>query len=200
MYSRFRQFADHISGYAVTPMGALALLAMAAMLAAPAAEAKGRKTDRAEQQATNTVEAVDGSCAVLFAGQDSPVGKVCVTYSEDIGVTIDYSLDQGFGLDEVHAWAGTDLLHMPQTGSGNPRPGRFPAAADRLGGLQGHSVTIALTDLVIDADNFCGNLHIAAHAALSNGESAWAGEARVTDKGSWATYFVVHVKNCTDPS
>ncbi|MEX1196801.1 MAG: hypothetical protein WEB57_02920 [Pseudohongiellaceae bacterium] len=157
--------------------------------------------DSTESSSTVTVAAsttadVDpeaSSCANFFAGQDMLVGEVCVSMDSS-GVQISYELDDGFGLHEVHAWAGDNLLDMPQTGNGNPKPGRFPASAGRLGGSQSHSVTIPLSELVTSPDEFCGSsLYVAAHAALTNGESAWAGTERLTQKGNWATYFSVTV-------
>lgn len=223
MYNHFRQSADRIAGYAITALGTLALVGMTAILATPPAEAQGRnkadwdfgseelnqgqskkllrdKDSWEEDAETSTTMTTAGatdidasSCADFFAGQDILVGEVCASIDSG-GIHISYELDDGFGLHEVHAWAGTDLLHMPQAGNGNPKPGRFPASATRLGGSQSQSVTIPLSEVVTSPAEFCGSsLYVTAHAALTNGESAWAGTQPLTEKSNWGTYFSMTV-------
>ena len=78
----------------------------------------------------------DPLCVVLLAGQHIDVGTVCLSV-DDAGETmsVTYSTDDGWELDEVHLWVGDDLGDMPQTSGnrrrpGNPIPGQFPLAAE----------------------------------------------------------------------
>lgn len=78
----------------------------------------------------NVLKSAQLSCTDLIAGQNIPVGNVCVgqvsTAAGD-GLQVTYTLNAtGWSLSEVQLWAGTVLSAMPQTKNGNPIPGQFP--------------------------------------------------------------------------
>lgn len=150
------------------------------------------------------------NCDILYAGQNSNAGEVCVSIDADVGtVSIDYELATGWSLSEVHAWIGEDRALMPQNRKGNPQVGHFPHSATGLGGVSSYSFVIPLSDLPINADTFCGaEVFVAAHAVVSrNGsgkggktgtESAWAGSNQIGSGGSWARYFSFTNDYCDD--
>lgn len=148
------------------------------------------------------------NCDILYAGQSSNAGQVCVTVNTVAGtVSIDYKLGTGWALSEVHAWVGEDLALMPQNRKGNPQVGHFPHSASGLGGVSTYSFVIPLSDLPINADTFCGaEVFVAAHAVVSrNGggkaagtDSAWAGSNQIGSGGSWARHFSFTNDFCDD--
>jgi len=100
------------------------------------------------------------------------------------------------GMDETHLAVVNDTTLFPMTKSGNPKVGRFPYKHEDLGGATYDLYTIALE---WDVDTL---LFIAAHAALDNGETAWAdcggGDAYFRG-GNWATYFNYTIQSPPPP-
>ncbi|MES3006923.1 MAG: hypothetical protein V4751_04040 [Pseudomonadota bacterium] len=149
-------------------------------------------------------------CDTLYAGQTNDAGQVCVTIDEDT-VQIDYLLNSGWKLSEVHAWVGEDRALMPQNRKGNPQVGRFPYSDSGLGALSSYSFVIPVSELPVDADTFCGaEVFVAAHAVVSRTssggkgksggtESAWAGSNQIVSGGSWARYYSFTNDFCEDP-
>ncbi|MDH7942604.1 hypothetical protein QGM61_02115 [Pseudohongiella sp. SYSU M77423] len=148
------------------------------------------------------VAVVDGNCAIYRAGQHIVVGSVCVTLDGD-NLLVDYILEDGWELSEPHLWVGTSLDDAPTTRKGSPSPGQFPYTASVMG-VGTHTFTIPASDLGIDPESYCADpsaLLVAAHGVVSKSgqtESAWAGETRFTEKGSWATYFGVNAECAND--
>ena len=95
------------------------------------------------------------------------------------------------GMHETHLAVVEAFEDIPQTKSGNPKVGRFPYKHEGLGGATTDPYVIPLewdvgTELVI-----------AAHAALCNGETAWAdcgGPDAYFPGGNWATFFYYTVQ------
>jgi len=91
-------------------------------------------------------------------------------------------------MDETHVAVAGAFGDIPQTKSGNPKVGRFPYKHEGLGGVMTDLYTIPLSDF----EPITGPLVIAAHAALVDGETAWAncgGPDAFFPGGNWATYF-----------
>ena len=131
-------------------------------------------------------------CVTLYAGQHIDAGTVCVS-SDETFLYVTYNTTDGWELQEVHLWVGTNLFDMPLTNSGNPKIGLFPYKAENLS-TDTYTFTIPLSDLNVK----CGEtLLLAAHAAIarddgnggSDEETAWGDGDPVLDQGSWATYF-----------
>jgi len=96
------------------------------------------------------------------------------------------------GMQETHLAVAEAFEDIPQTKSGNPKVGRFPYKHEGLGGARGDEYVIPLGDW--DAGT---ELVIAAHAALCNGETAWAdcgGPDAYFPGNNWATFFTYIVQ------
>ena len=136
----------------------------------------------------------DPLCVVLLAGRHIDVGTVCLSV-DDAGETmsVTYSTDDGWELDEVHLWVGDDLGDMPQTSGnrrrpGNPIPGQFPLAAEFDIPVTEYTFTIDVggDSMLPDFSGFAcpsddESFAFAAHAAVSNPitneeETAWGGD------------------------
>ena len=100
-----------------------------------------------------------------------------------------------FGLVESHVDIKADPRDFPTTKKGNPKVGKFAYAVGNHNGAQDYEYVIPLAGL-LPGDM----LYIAVHAALTNGETAWAncggpdayfGSWLDTPLrgGNWATYF-----------
>jgi hypothetical protein len=96
----------------------------------PASYAKGAKGTKGVGDTLPLVST--NNCAIYYAGQHIAIGSVCITISDGI-VYIDYILENGWKLNEAHAWAGDSLANVPKTGSGNPIPGQFPLSGNPSG-------------------------------------------------------------------
>jgi len=96
------------------------------------------------------------------------------------------------GMDETHVAVAEAFEDIPQTKSGNPKVGQFPYKHEGLGGAMTDLYTIPLGDWGPGTE-----LVIAAHAALCNGETAWAdcgGPDAYFPGNNWATYFTYIVQ------
>jgi len=97
------------------------------------------------------------------------------------------------GMDETHLAVVKDFADIPQTNSGNPKVGKFPYKHEGLGGAMSDLYTIPLSAF----EPITSPLVIAAHAALDNGETAWAdcgGPGAFFPGGNWATFFYYTVQ------
>jgi len=113
------------------------------------------------------------------------VGWIYV-WNDGVNLHVTYS-NWGIGMDETHLAVAESLDDIPQTKSGNPKVGQFPYKHEGLGGVLTDPYTIPL-----DGWGPGTELVIAAHAALVNGETAWAdcgGPLAQFPGNSWATYF-----------
>jgi len=111
------------------------------------------------------------------------VGAVWV-WNNETHLSVMY--DTWVGMHETHLAVAGSFEDIPQTKSGNPKVGKFPYKHEGLGG--------AMTDMYTIPHDFDAGteLIIAAHAALCNGETAWAdcgGPDAYFPGGNWATFF-----------
>ncbi len=142
-------------------------------------------------------------CFDLLAGQFTDAGDVCLEVNGD-DLTVTYTTQDGWMLDETQLWVGSDLADMPQNRKGNPKIGNFPYKAEGLFPATSYSYTLSLSALGVTS---CGSqLYVAAHAVVGvdNGgglqtETGWSAGDRFVSRGSWATYSTYTVP-CDDPN
>lgn len=97
-------------------------------------------------------------------------------------------------LDETHLAVASDFAGIPQTKNGNPKVGKFPYKHENLNGVEVDEFEIPLAALSVGSGD---TVVIAVHAALSNGETAWAncgGPGAYFPGGNWATYFTYTIR------
>ena len=141
----------------------------------------------------------------LVAGQHIYVGSVYAGYSgDDLQVMFDVTAG-GVYLKEIHVDVFTDLNQFDndkKLSNGGAIPGKFKFKKTFNGASMVTSYTITIPKIYLDekvGDADC--FFIAAHAALSNGETAWGGICEDSDKGvslasaeqfpgkNWGTFF-----------
>jgi hypothetical protein len=132
----------------------------------------------------------DGGEGTWWEAHKQYAGKVFIWNDEaNLYIYIDTTqpaTSAGAGLMEVHIDIQSDPEDFPMTKKNNPKVGKFAYKDDGLGGAQDYLLTVALEDLPD------GLVYIAVHAALTNGETAWAncgGCEAYFDGGNWATFF-----------
>lgn len=149
-----------------------------------------------------TVEVCADVVVSLIAGQDEVVGTVTVSEDgDDISVT--YSLDDDWFMTESHLHLATDCDDVPQTGSGNPKVGRFDHSRTYDPAVQEDTYVIDQSAVGFEDDD---ELCIAAHAVVfededgdgvfdeeERGETAWGEGERFTERGNWAMHFEYEV-------
>ncbi len=114
-------------------------------------------------------------CDILYAGQTTAVGSVCVTVNTS-DVNLDYVLIGDWKLTEAHAWIGDTLAGLPTNGSGNPQIGLFPYQADTLSAAT-YSFTIPISQLAVNVDTFCNaEIFVAAHAVVARTIAGGSGD------------------------
>ncbi len=122
----------------------------------------------------------------LFAGQTINAGTVTV-FNQGTQLFVRYQLAGDWTLDEAHLAVATSLGGIPQTKSGNPKPGKFPYSASFDDGV----TTILFS---VDSSAWQPNqpIYIAAHAALRSptygSQTGWGAGAGFPG-ANWATYF-----------
>jgi len=146
----------------------------------------------------------------LVAGQHTYVGTVNVG-KDGSDVLVTYNLTAGnVSLQEIHLEAFTSLAELEaakKLSKGGAVPGKFTYKQS----LSGASRTTTATVRIKAADLPAGNcFFIAAHAALSNGETAWGGVCDESPKGvkldetkqfpgaNWGTYFEFCLSECIE--
>jgi len=123
----------------------------------------------------------------LMAGQNIYIGTV---YFELVGaepttanLKVTYALVNGWQMNQIHFWIGTDQNAYPKvksgTGKGSPIPGQFPYKFENLGAVSTYSFEVP----PIKGTTWCGNtFYFIPHTAvqLPNGDgtyqtqTAWA--------------------------
>lgn len=140
--------------------------------------------------------------ATLYAGQHINAGTVDLSINGE-NLVVTYNTVDGWELNEVHLFVGENLADMPQAKNGNPKIGNFPYTESNVNGATSYEFVIPLSDFGGEP-YICGKTYyVAAHAALQkdNGdgtyqtETGWGDGERLTQRGSWATYFSF-VFNC----
>jgi len=144
----------------------------------------------------------------LYAGQDfeNPIGNVEVTREcAARAMTVEYTTTGGWEITETHLAVTTSFDDIPQTGSGNPKVGKFPYRSE-------HDPAVTVVTYVIDLDDLfdggpCeGTIYIAAHAVVQklvgydpdcnpiyDEETAWADTGYSFPGNSWALYFIIEI-------
>ncbi|WP_296618389.1 LruC domain-containing protein [Marivirga sp.] len=139
----------------------------------------------------------------LIAGQHTVAGNMQVMHDKEY-LYVTYNVTQeGVYLKEVHLDLfndDNDFTDVPHK-NGNPIPGKFEYKMEwEDGDMQtSHTVKINRSDAGLDEID-C--INIAAHAALSNGETAWGGVCEDPQSfdfpgKNWATYFKYCFPVCT---
>ena len=129
-----------------------------------------------------TTQPTNQHCDVLYAGQTTAVGSVCVTVNAS-DVKLDYLLIGDWKLTEAHAWIGDTLAGLPKNTSGNPQIGLFPHQAD-INSAALYSFTIPVSQLAVNADTFCkAEIFVAAHAVVTRTVAGGSGDEASGDDG-----------------
>lgn len=140
---------------------------------------------------------LEGACysQELIAGQHHTSGTVEVTMADD-RVNITYKTSGDWYINATHLYAG-DCDGIPETRSGNPKPGVFDHSSS-------HDSFVNVVEYSIDRTFFEDCFCVAAHAevvrldAAGNvvqAETAWA-DGLDFDGNNWATYFEVCQNDC----
>jgi LruC domain-containing protein len=142
----------------------------------------------------------------LVAGQHTYVGTVGTSLDGAGNLLIKYT--SSVPLAEVHADVFTTLAAFEaakKTQNGNPSPGKFAYKQSFSGNVATYTVTVPAAVVSSLPDQF----NVVAHAALTNGETAWGGvctqaqgSATLASAGAfpgknWATYFSFTKKQCS---
>jgi hypothetical protein len=138
-------------------------------------------------------------------GQNNLAGTLTVS-NDDTNIYATWTITaEGVTLNEVHFWAGTDLNLVPVTKDGTPIPGQFPYKAENLN-AKSYTLTIPISALgIFNVENVCGvEVFALAHAALSNGETAWSlgtpfAEWTGTSRWGWYSSYVIECEDSEDP-
>lgn len=124
----------------------------------------------------------------LFAGQTNYAGTVTIAVS-DGSLCVTYATDGGWLLQETHLAIADSLAGIPQTKSGNPRPGQFPWSATHNPAVQEFTYCVNYPYVVGQP------LFVATHAVVGMAgggggatETGWAGDLDFPG-ANWATYF-----------
>ncbi|QCK15311.1 LruC domain-containing protein [Mangrovivirga cuniculi] len=149
----------------------------------------------------------------LVAGQNMLAGNVEVAYSEG-NLYVTYNVYQeGVYLKEIHLDLFNSIEEFDEAkklNGGGPSPGKFAFKKKWDDNAMVSSYTAVIPESYVDTYGDC--FFVAAHAALSNGETAWGGLCDETDKGvtldaakqfpgaNWAVYFEFCLDECEDPT
>lgn len=127
----------------------------------------------------------------FYAGQTIDAGTITVS-NDNTNLYVTFTTIGGWQMKESHLYVGP-LSGLPSTPKGNPKIGNFPYKQEHEAGVNSYTYTIPLSSL---GESDC--IAVAAHAAVVQlsetgeeleGETAWGAGTRLTNPGSWATYF-----------
>ncbi len=119
----------------------------------------------------------------LIAGQHTRIGTVDAAIS-GTSMTVTYTCtEEGWNLYEIHFHVANSVDDIPASKKGNPKVGKFMEKFEDLD-TDTYSFVVDVSDLDLES-----TLYFAAHAAVSNGETAWGEGTRFVQKGNWAMYF-----------
>lgn len=119
----------------------------------------------------------------LVAGQHEYAGTVSIV-NVGANLCVTYQTVADWMIRETHLSVESSLAAIPQTRSGNPRPGQFTYATT-------HNPPVSTFTYCVPRP--AGTIYVAAHAALANGgrrETGWAGDQDFPG-ANWATYYTV---------
>ena len=128
----------------------------------------------------------------LIAGQNIVAGTVDV-YLDGSNISIVYTTNGGWSMEETHMSIGNCTGDIPTTGSGNPKVGHFEYSAN-------HSAGTTVVTYTTDASTLPLETCFAAHAVVTNNsgqnETAWGAGIGFPGR-SWATYVELDMSSCT---
>lgn len=135
----------------------------------------------------------------LFAGQTIDVGTVVVA-NDGERLCVTYNATGTWFIQETHLHIGLTLSDIPQTRSGNPRPGQFMYAHRLSTPAQTDEFCFSMEELGYTSG---ATLYIAAHAVvvrreggrIVQNETAW-GDGTQFSGANWATYLEHTVQEC----
>ena len=111
----------------------------------------------------------------LWAGQDIDAGTVTIS-NDDINLYVTYTTDGTVDLEDVHVyvWTEAEAADVPCK---RPEPGKADYVVE---GIHDESVMVTIPVDIPQDENYCEGdpitFYIAAHAALSNDETAYGGD------------------------
>jgi len=125
----------------------------------------------------------------LVAGKNTVVGEIEIDY-DGTEVTVLLTMENGWTLAETHIHIADELTGIPQTGSGNPIPGKFEDN-------QVHSAATTYS-FSKDISGMTFPVCIAIHAVVQKNscrETAWGGACAPSTTGyfpgkNWAIYII----------
>jgi hypothetical protein len=125
------------------------------------------------------------TCNTLIAGQNTPVGQVCVTDDGSGQLLVEYIADADYSFTQIHFWYGYDFNGIPKNKSGNPVPGKFPYKFSFEVPQDYFSFYVPYLE-----GWTCGtSFYIAAHSVFGT-ETAWGqGSPIVQGNGNWGMYY-----------
>jgi len=108
---------------------------------------------------------------------------------------VKYAIKSGYAglISQTHVWVGPNLADF--TEESDFAPGSFPYNADYSPAVNAALVTISLANVQFAPD---GSLYLLTHAALTNGETAWAGRNYVP-VNRWNFYINTNVPTIETP-
>ncbi|MFH1679585.1 MAG: hypothetical protein ABIH26_02960 [Candidatus Eisenbacteria bacterium] len=147
----------------------------------------------------DTIPCGDPETVVLWAGQHHQAGSVTVSVV-DGSLSVDIQTTGGWVLTETHLAVATALDSIPQTGSGNPKVGKFLFQTEHDPAVTSYTYCTDPLAYLYEA----GNVFIAVHAKVElldeagnavQEETAWA-DGLPFPGNNWATYFTYYVEEC----
>ncbi len=147
----------------------------------------------------DTIPCGEPETVVLWAGQNFEAGSVTVSITGRV-LCIDIETADGWVLTETHVAVATSLDSIPQTGSGNPKIGKFLFQAEHDPAVASYTYCTDPLEYLYEA----GDVFIAVHAAVQRldesgnvvqEETAWA-DGLPFPGNNWATYFTYTVDEC----
>lgn len=137
------------------------------------------------QLKSGMLEAPENPCGSvefnLIAGQHMDAGNVIISNDENF-LYVTFNTTGYLMLKEVHVFVGIkDEVPVTKGKKQTPIPGQFPYKAEKLY-INTYTIAIALEDIMVDCPI------ILAHAALSNGETAW-GWKNENEEFTFEEYF-----------
>lgn len=148
----------------------------------------------------------------LVAGQNTIVGTVDVAVGQNGDMYLTYNITKpNVYLLEVHADIFKTVEQFKaakKISGGGAVPGKFKFSSSFSGQSKTTSYTVVVPKAYVDQNSVNGKLNIVTHAALSTGDTAWAGMVTNGTKGTslvnasqfpganWSVYFTFDVLEC----
>lgn len=153
---------------------------------------------------TNAPMGIENPCGLvttvaLLAGQTIDVGTVTIA-NDGANLCVTYATTGNWYLTENHLDIALSPDEIPQTGSGNPRPGQFTYSHVLTTPVQSDEHCFTLAELGYLPGDL---LYVAAHSQVIRmedgvtvqGETAW-GDGLPFPGANWATYMAHTIQTC----